>query len=425
MLNRIDPPVFHPIERVNILSPESMELSNGAKLFVFSAGDQDLIRVQWVFNNRGFQIDKPLAHAALSANLMEGTTKHSSAIIAESIDYYGAFLYPEFSYDHTALSLITLGKHLNKVLPIVVDILNDANFPQEELDTYCRNSKQSLKIALKKNDSVARREFNNALFGDTLYGFKAGEEDYNNLQRTDVIELFRQQINPSNCSIFLSGKVDNAMIDYVFRTLEKDWKKGDKLEPESRIKNLNGITKEVVVQKDKALQTAIRLGNISIGRSHPDFPSLQVVNALFGGFFGSRLMANIREDKGYTYGIGSHLVSLSDAAYLTVATEVGAEFTSQTLTEVEYEIDRLKNEPVSNEELALVKNYLLGSLLGSLQDVFSHVDKFRQVYYSGLSLDYYDYYTQQVNQMIPEDVQRLANKYLDFSQMTKVLVGKI
>src|SRR5699024_9635369 len=135
-------------------------------------------------------------------------------------------------------------------------------------------------------------------------------------------------------------------------------------------KNLNGITKEVVVQKDKALQTAIRLGNISIGRSHPDFPSLQVVNALFGGFFGSRLMANIREDKGYTYGIGSHLVSLSDAAYLTVATEVGAEFTSQTLTEVEYEIDRLKNEPVSNEELALVKNYLLGSLLGSLQDVF-------------------------------------------------------
>lgn len=425
MLNRIDPPVFHPIERVNILSPDSMTLNNGAKLFVFSSGDQDLIRVQWVFNNRGFQVDKPLTHAALSANIMEGTPKHSSAIIAESIDYYGAFLYPEFSYDHTALSLITLAKHLNKVLPIVVDILNDANFPQEELDTYCRNSKQSLKIALKKNDSVARREFNNALFGDTLYGFRAEIEDFNHLQRKDIVELSKRQINPSNCSIFLSGKVDAAMTDYFFQTLEADWKNGDTLEPEIGIKHLDVKPEEIVIQRDKALQTAIRLGNISIGRSHPDFPSLQVVNALFGGFFGSRLMTNIREDKGYTYGIGSHLVSLANAAYLTVATEVGAEFTSQTLIEIEYEINRLKNEPVSNEELALVKNYLLGSLLGSLQDVFSHVDKFRQVYYSGLSLEYYDYYTQQVNQMRPEDVQSLANKYLDFSRMTKVLVGKI
>lgn len=424
MLNRANPPVFHQIENINLISPERMTLANGAKMFVFSAGEQDLIRIQWIFNNRGFDTNKPLAHAALSANLTEGTSKHTSAAIAESIDYYGAFLYPDFSYDHTALNLITLHKHLGKVLPIVVDVLNDATFPQQEMETYRRNSKQSLKISLKKNDTVARRELNYALFGDTLYGFKADDGEYDRLQRDDVVDLFKQQIVPSNCTVFVSGKVSNKVTSYLVDTMERSWLKGEELFLKHNPALHSADTKEVRVHKEKALQTAIRLGHHSIGRGHADFPSLQVVNTLLGGFFGSRLMANIREDKGYTYGIGSRLVSLENTAYLTIATEVGAEFTSHTLKEIEHEINRLRNERVSDEELSLVKNYLLGSLLGSLQDVFSHADKFRQVYYSGLTLDYYDYYTEQVNLIDAEKIQALANKYLDFNKMTKVLVGK-
>src|SRR5690606_12477226 len=425
MLNKVSPPAFHPIENINIISPDSYDLTNGAKLFAFSAGEQDLVRIQWVFNNKGFQSDKPIRHAALSANLIEGTTKHSSAVIAESIDYYGAFLYPEFSYDHTSLSLITISKHLDRVLPIVIDILNDATFPQQEIDTYRRNAKQGLKISLKKNDVVARRELNHALFGKSIYGFKAEEEDYDRLQREDLISLFREKIVPANCTAFLSGKVAGHITDSFVQALETSWYVRDDFSSNDLGIVAPDASDQVIIQREKALQTAVRLGNLSIGRNHEDFPSLQVVNTLLGGFFGSRLMANIREDKGYTYGIGSHLVSLKKAAYWVVATEVGAEFTSRTLKEIEYEINRLKEEMVSEEELTLVKNYLLGSLLGSVNDVFSHADKFRQVYYSGLSLDYYDYYTQQVNRMTPDDVQRLANTYLDFDKMTKVLVGKI
>lgn len=425
MLNRVNPPVFHPIENINILSPESFKLSNGAKLFVFSAGEQDLVRIQWVFNNRSFQKDKPVLHAALSANLIEGTAKHSSAVIAESIDYYGAFLYPEFSYDHISLNLITISKHLDKVLPIVIDILNNAAFPQQELNTYCRNAKQGLKISLKKNDVVARRELNHALFGKSIYGAKAEEEDYDALLQTDLISLFEDQIHPSDCTIFLSGKVAGPVTDYLIQSLEKQWHAKELSKVNNPVIEVRETPDKIVVQREKALQTAIRLGKLSVGRDHPDFPSLQVVNALLGGFFGSRLMANIREDKGYTYGIGSHLVSLQKAAYWIIATEVGAEFTSPTLKEIEYEIGRLQQEAVSTEELSLVKNYLLGSLLGSVNDVFSHADKFRQVYFSGLSLDYYDYYTEQVNGMTPEDVLSLANTYLDFDKMTQVLVGRV
>src|SRR5690606_5823220 len=146
----------------------------------------------------------------------------------------------------------------------------------------------------------------------------------------------------------------------------------------------------------KALQSAIRLGSRTIGRSHADFPALQLVNILLGGYFGSRLMANIREDKGYTYGIGSGIVSLQHDAYLTIATEVGADATRATLVEIEKEIGRLRSEPVSDEELQVVKSYILGSMLGSLENIFAHGDKFRNVYFSGLDIDYYDYYVETI-----------------------------
>jgi zinc protease len=149
-----------------------------------------------------------------------------------------------------------------------------------------------------------------------------------------------------------------------------------------------------------------------------------VMNCLLGGYFGSRLMANIREDKGYTYGIGSAIVSMKDAGYFFIATEVGADVCANALNEIEKEIGLLKSELVSAEELDLVRSYMLGSMLGSLENAFSHADKFKNIYFSGLSYDYYDNYIKTVKSISAEEMKALANKYLNTADFTTVIVGK-
>lgn len=425
MLNRINPPVFHPIESVNIISPESLKLSNGSNLFMFNAGEQELVRIQWVFENAAFQADEPIINSALSALLLEGTSKYSSAQIAEKVDFYGAYLFPEYNYDQTTLNLVTLTKYLDKLLPFVLEVLNDAIFPQQELDTYKRNSKQSLKISLEKNDYLARRQFNNLLFGDSNYGYIQEERDFDKLNSDDLKALFKRQMVPANCTIFVSGKISNETLNYISNTINRDWAASTEAPPFVLPVFEAVSAQKIVIEREKAVQSAIRIGQLSISRSHPDFPALQVLNTTLGGYFGSRLMMNIREDKGYTYGIGSGLGSLKHAAFFTISSEVGTAVCADTLKEIEFEVNRLKTEKVSEEELTLVKNYLLGSMLGSLEDVFSHTDKFKQAYFSGLTLDYFDYYTQQVKDITSEDLLDLAAKYLDFNTMIQVIVGKI
>nr|WP_262886706.1 insulinase family protein [Mucilaginibacter humi] len=178
------------------------------------------------------------------------------------------------------------------------------------------------------------------------------------------------------------------------------------------------------VEKPEALQSAIRMGTPFINREHPDFPAVQVLNTVLGGYFGSRLMNNIREDKGYTYGIGSGITSYKQGGALFIATEVGADVCKAATIEIEKEINLLKTELIPEDELNLVRNYMLGSLLGSLENVFSHADKFKNLYFSGIGYEYYDRYTNIVKNVTAEELLRLADTYLDYNGFYKVIVGK-
>lgn len=425
MINRIAAPEYHPIENVALIHPQRSTLANGAELFVFDAGEQELIRIQWVFENAPFQPAQPILNAALSALMLEGTSRYSSAQIAEKIDFYGAYLFPEYSFDHTSLNLITLNKYLDQLLPFVMEVLNDLTFPQQEIDTYTRNSKQSLKISLQKNDYAARRAFNHALFGDSNYGYNSELSDFDHLNRAALLSTYKEYFVPANCTVFVAGKVSDASLRYIRKEIGEGWTATGGKPAIERPVFSPAEAKQELIEREKAIQSAIRIGQLSIQRSDPDFPALQVLNTVLGGYFGSRLMMNIREDKGYTYGVGSGVGSLKHAAFFTISSEVGTDVCADTLKEIEFELRRLREEPVSEEELALVKNYLLGSMLGSLEDVFSHADKFKQVYFSGLGLDYYDYYTREVQEISPSRLQALAREHLDYDKMVKVIVGKI
>ncbi|TWJ00704.1 putative Zn-dependent peptidase [Mucilaginibacter frigoritolerans] len=427
IIDRKKAPEFRAIDNINLIKPVKQKLDNGCNVFSFNSGDQDLVRIEWIFGNQRFDEKKPLLNVAVNTMLTDGTSTLTAAQIADKVDFYGAFLQVDYGYDNSQVVLYSLNKHLQHTLPVIKDILTDSVFPEKELETFIRNQQQKLQVSMQKNDFVARRGFNKALYGDTLYGLGAENDTYKTLRREDMLLFFKQMYQPSNCTIIVAGKIEPGILELITDTFDKKWvnssEKSDTSQPELK----PSAEHFYFIEKPDALQSAIRMGIPAINRNHPDFAALQVLNTILGGYFGSRLMANIREDKGYTYGIGSGMSALKHGGALFIATEVGADVCKAAVNEIEKELNLLQTELITEEELSLVRNFLLGSLLGSLENVFSHADKFKNLYFAGLDYDYYDYYdryVETVKTVTAGHLQELAKQYLNFNQFYKVIVGK-
>jgi predicted Zn-dependent peptidase len=424
MLDRQTAPGFREIDHITLIHPVHIKLDNGCNIFCFNSGDQELVRIEWVFNNLKFNPAKPLLNVAANTMLTEGTSRMTAAQIADKVDFYGAFLQAEYGFDHSEITLYSLNKHLSSTLPVLKDILTDSVYPEKELETYVRNQQQKLQVSLQKNDIVARRAYNKAIYGDTIYGYAGTAEDYKQLNREDLLAHYKEMYQPANCTIIISGKIEPQTIDLVKEYFDKNWQNNNVKTNTTLLDPQPATEHFYYTEKPEALQSAIRMGMPMVNRLHPDFPALQVLNTVLGGYFGSRLMANIREDKGYTYGIGSGLSSMKNGAAFYIATEVGADVCRSAVEEIEKEINILKSELIPAEELDLVRNFMLGSLLGSLENVFSHADKFKMLYFAGLDYSYYDRYTATVKSITADELLVLANKYLKFDEFYKVIVGK-
>ncbi len=422
-MNRKTPPASREIENINLIHPVSQALDNGCNIFYFDSGDADLVRIEWIFGNLRFDPGKPLLNVGVHTMLSDGTANLTAAQIADKIDFYGAFLQVDYGYDHSSVTLFSLNKHLQSTLPVIKDIITGSIFPERELETFIRNQRQKLQVSLQKNDFVARRAFNKALYGDTLYGLSADAADYDTLKRGDMLRHFDEMYQPSNCTIVVAGKIGQEIQDLISDSFGQ-WSNKSFAPDISQPQLVSAPEHFYFIEKPEALQSAIRMGKRTINRHHPDFPALQVLNTVLGGYFGSRLMANIREDKGYTYGIGSGMSSFKHSGALFIATEVGADVCKLAVAEIEKELKLLQDEPIAEEELSLVRNFLMGSLLGSLENVFSHADKFKNLYFANLGYDYYDRYVETVKTISATELQRLANEYLNFHQFYKVIVGK-
>ncbi|HEY2583514.1 MAG TPA: insulinase family protein, partial [Mucilaginibacter sp.] len=222
-LQRKIAPDFRDIENITLIKPAHQKLNNGCNVFCFNSGDQELVRIEWIFGNQRFNTEKPLLNVAVNTMLTEGTNKLTAAQIADKVDFYGAFLQVDFGHDQSQVVLYSLNKHLQHTLPVIHDIITDSIFPEKELETFVRNQQQKLQVSLQKNDVVARRTFNKALFGDTLYGFSAEAEDYKTLVREDMLAHFKQMYRPSNCTIIIAGKIEQEILDLITGTFDKDW----------------------------------------------------------------------------------------------------------------------------------------------------------------------------------------------------------
>lgn len=420
--DRLTAPFFNPIEKIKFIEPREVQLHNGQLVYCVNTGEQDLLRLEFVFKHNTWSADNPLLSLATNNLLNEGTSKYSSEEIAEKIDYYGAFLQTDFAQDFSSITLYTLSKHLSKVLPVFMEVLNDAIFPEEEVSIFVQNRKEYLNINLEKNDFVARRKFNKAIHGDSIYGFESTLEHYDALTRAELLSYYQSTYRKENCTLILAGKVTDDVLKELSDSLY--WRTHTQSFGASSVQISTTPNKRIYVEKEQALQSAIRIGMPTISRQHTDYSSLQILNTVLGGYFGSRLMKNIREEKGYTYGIGSRVVSMFHASHFFIASEVGAEVCQNALDEIYKEVKLLQAEQITVEELDLVKNYMLGSILGSLENAFSHADKFKSLHLYNLDYSYYSNHIKNIKSITQERLQEVAQKYLSVDDFYEIVVGR-
>jgi len=425
LLNRqMAPEIKDAIEFNLELKPyQKYRLKNGVDVYAIDAGAEDVVQLELVFYAGNWYEEKNLIATAANYLLKNGTSTKSAYAINEHFEYYGSYLNRNCYNETSTVTLHSLSKHVPALLAAIREMITDAVFPQEELDIYKQNMKQKLEVSLKKCDFVANRLIDDYLYGHQHpYGKYSSTVAYDALQRDELQAFFNKYYVNGHAVIFVAGKLPAdcfSMLDNFFGDLPLN-----KMPlPEIAHPVESSAEKKFRILNDtEGVQGAIRMARHFPNRHHPDFPKAQVLNNLFGGFFGSRLMANIREDKGYTYGIFSYLQNHLHHSAWMVSTEAGREVCEATIAEVYKEMENLRNEKVDEEELLLVKNYMMGSVLGDLDGPFQIISRWKNIILNNLGQDYFDHSIQTIKSITADELRELANKYFQPEEFYELVV---
>ena len=425
-IDRTIKPEIKTIDRVALLTPKEVVLDNGVHMYSFNAGTQDVVRIECVFNAGTWYQEKKLTAFSTVKMLKEGTKDYSASDIAEIFDACGAYIGTEAEKDYTYVSLYTLNKHLEKLLPVFTTMIRESVFPQHELSVMLANKKQEQMVSMERVSFISRTKFAEQLYGkDHPYGQSAELNDYDNVNREELAAYHQKYYHPGNLRIITSGKIDDTTQTLINRFLgDKDWKQGEKaIANEWQLPT--DSEKRIFIPKENVLQSAVRIGKVLFTKKDPDYFGMGILNTILGGYFGSRLMTNIREDKGYTYGINSGIISLRNSGFMYIASEVGADVRELATKEVYHEMNLLRNELVPDEELSLVKNYMAGSFLRSIDGPFALADRFIGILDYGFDFnEYYNRYLQTIKDITPQQLQVLANKYFIEDSFFETVAGK-
>ena len=402
---------------------EHFSLDNGVPVYAINAGAQDVLQIEMVFYAGNFFEKNKGVAPATNFLLKNGTKSRTALELNEAFEYYGASC-SRACYSETAvLSLHTLSKHADKLLPVMKDMITEATFLKKELDIFVQNTKQRLAVNLLKCEFVAGRMIDKVLYGENHpYGTFTDAADLEKITVDQLKEFYKAFYIKGQCVIFIAGKLPT---DYQ-QLLNDNFGKLPLTKPSynvTEIKTSPAADKKYRIQNDaNAVQGAIRIAQPFPNRHHPDFKKAIVLNTVFGGFFGSRLMSNIREEKGYTYGIYSYLQNhMQESAWL-ISTEAGKDVTEATIEEVYKEMKILRETPIDAEELSLVRNYMIGGILGDLDGPFHIIAKWKNIILNNMNESYFYDSVAAIKETNAEELQALAQKYLQPEKFYELVV---
>lgn len=425
MLNRSEAPhIKDAVEyTIGLKKPDQFKLDNGVEVYNVQAGTEEVVQIEWVFKAGNWFEEKKLVASATNFLIKNGTSNKSAFEINEFVDFYGAYLNRSCYNETAVVSLHCLTKQLEHILPLVQEIFLDATMPEDELLIYKQNMKQRLAVNMKKCDFIAGRKIDALLFGEKHpYGVYSEMHDYDAIQQEELNRFYQSYYKNGHCTIFSAGILPahyQQLLNKYFGQLPFNKAEVSKVAhpilPSSQ-KKWN------ILNDPDGVQGAIRIARPCPLPSDPVFPKLQVLNVLFGGFFGSRLMTNIREDKGYTYGIYSYLMNHIHASAILISTEAGRDVCEATVKEVYHEMEQLRMNEVGKDELLLVKNYLIGTLLGDLDGPFHIIGRWKNLILHGMNESHFNYYVDTIKSIDSKELKNLAEKYLNPEEFYELVV---
>jgi zinc protease len=422
MKHQVQPPVF-PVQGVNIPDVQCSHLKNGIPVWLIDAGSEDVLRLEIVVRAGQITEELPLLSSTTLMMLNEGTENHSAEEFNTLLDFHGAFINLSPEKDLAGLTFYFLNKHIKKVIELAGEMVFRPAFPENELEALMNKRLRWFLVNREKVANIALDKIFESAFGsEHPYGRPITEDHFRAIRTGMVRDFHSKYYNPASMALIVSGKIAPATIDLLNEHFGNI-----KPRPEcNRISSatLAGLDKmETDIVKPGAVQSAIRIGSGTINKRHPDYTGMKVVNTILGGYFGSRLMQNIREDKGFTYGISSSLTSLDLSGYKLISTEVSPGNRKAAIHEILAEISRLQQSDVERDELDVVRNYMSGELVRMFDGPFSLAETFRSAWEFGLDYGYYSRLSEKILKIQPDEIKELARTYYNIEELYKVTVG--
>ncbi len=419
MIDKSQQPEIKEINQVDFVAPKEYKLSENCSLFHMKEVTDDTVRLDLYFDAGKIRGTKSIANF-VNGLLLSGTKDKTSEEINEEINGLGGFYNGGVSAENAVITLYCLRENLMAIFDTILDAIKNVEFPEKDVKEFLSDLLQGYKIGNEKVSVLAQRAFQKELFSsDSNYSNILTEKDIEDVTIDDMKKFHQEYYLKGLTKIVVVGDIEEREIILIQEKCR------DIIIPHSSefATEINNNAGEFIVDKKDAIQSAIRVGRMVINKKHEDYIDFLILNTILGDYFGSRLMTNIREDKGYTYGIGSFLAELNHVGYFIIATEVKSDVKDATITEIKKEFKRLQEELVPEDELNLVKNYMLGQLLKSADGPYAMMDLFLSVESHQMPLDFYNVIIKHLHAISPERIKEIANKHLNWEDFTVVVAG--
>jgi zinc protease len=419
MIDRTTPPEYITIKKVGLAPIQNSILKSGLPLYYLPNSQLKVFRLELVFRAGSIFGHNTTDAYFTSILLNSGTDKLNSTTIIEKFEALGASFECSQGFENFTIRLMGLSEYFNPSVDLLKEVVYNAIFPENELELAKNRQIQSYRIGLEKSDVVCNQLFRKNMFGaNTAYGHTIDEKLINAVDRIQLQGFYERNILKAGFSSYLVGNITEQQKVYFAEVFDNS----NSVLNTEKLKSLDILPIFIEkIEKENAVQCSIKMGNRSIGRKDTEYAKFLVSNVLFGGFFGSRLMKNIREEKGLTYGISSSAAPVGPNWVWSINSAVKKENIEIVREEIEKELLKLKSEEPTIDELQTVKNYISGSVLSGMNTVFDIMDKHRLIQQEELSTTYYEDLLPAVHAVKPKDVTEMAVNHM--RNLSSLIVG--
>lgn len=420
--NDMQAPAVRPMGALKMPKPQTEVLPNGATLSVIDGGSQEINDFSIVFPGGQAEAASPSEAKLMAAAMPEGAGGLSGAEVSEALDFRGARFSVSCGRHHTVIDVASLNSMVDGVFDICRRILLEPAFDVKAVETLRQRAANDMALHLSKVDTLSQMALNPLIMGPTHPEAQPqSPEQALAVGPEGLRKLHGRIVRADGCHAFLSGRVPER-VRREARELLLSLPSGGSCQL-SVLPYEAEQPQRVDVAKEGATQSSVRCALPAPARSHPDYVPLRMTVKALGGYFGSRLMKNIREDKGYTYGISAYLLGALDGSYIAISAQADASYVDALLDEARSELQLLGREPMGADELLRLRQHIASELMQMIEDPFTVNDYYRTQAILGLAPGYYERQVEVANALTPELIMEMADRYFHADRLRVAVAG--